>query len=74
MATAKPKLEDQGKLVFGRFPYLQLMLRAPAATAALYVTRPDKHGKKDTQPKGNYPLDEDNRLSSAGELSFYRFA
>lgn len=34
-----------------------------AATAALYVTRSDKAG----QSKSNYPLDEDNKLSSAGQ-------
>ena len=37
-------------------------LEDQAATAALYVTSPQK------QNKSNYPLDQDNKLSSAGKL------
>ena len=37
-------------------------LEDQAATAALYVTNAHK------QPKGDYPLDKDNKLSSAGEF------
>lgn len=39
-----------------------------AATAALYVT---KSNKKE-QPKSNYPLDSDNKLSSASQSPLMR--
>ncbi|KAL8695516.1 MAG: hypothetical protein Q9218_000094 [Villophora microphyllina] len=45
-------------------------LEDQAATAALYVTKPNK---KD-QSKSNYPLDEDNKLSSAGAATSLKFA
>ncbi|KAL8706452.1 MAG: hypothetical protein Q9201_000507 [Fulgogasparrea decipioides] len=45
-------------------------LEDQAATAALYVTKPVKK----EQPKSNYPLDEDNRLSSAGAATSLKYA
>lgn len=45
-------------------------LEDQAATAALYVT---KHNKAD-QSKSNYPLGEDNKLSSAGAATSLKYA
>ncbi|KAL9590449.1 MAG: hypothetical protein Q9203_000728 [Teloschistes exilis] len=45
-------------------------LEDQAATAALYVTRANK---KD-HPKSDYPLDEDNKLSSAGAATSLKYA
>ncbi|KAL8723655.1 MAG: hypothetical protein Q9225_000098 [Loekoesia sp. 1 TL-2023] len=45
-------------------------LEDQAATAALYVTKSDKSN----QAKSNYPLDEDNKLSSAGAAASLKYA
>ncbi|KAI4259441.1 MAG: hypothetical protein LQ352_000749 [Teloschistes flavicans] len=46
-------------------------LEDQAATAALYVTRANK---KDHMKKSDYPLDEDNKLSSAGAATSLKYA
>ena len=74
MATKSQKLEDQG--VYGvlgndrrRFDVKLLTEPLVAATAALYVTK-GKVNKSSTKAS-NYPLDDNNKLSSAGRVTYH---
>ncbi|KAL8843617.1 MAG: hypothetical protein Q9170_000121 [Blastenia crenularia] len=73
VGTKSNKLEDQGK--YSRLQKLSRILvpNVPlAATAALYVTRNDKEKAK--QSRSNYPLDDDNKLSSASAATSLKYA
>ena len=70
MATSKtPKLEDQGErgLCLEFFWTSVCLFFFPAATAELYVTRPERS----SQQKGNYPLDDNKKISSAGKYNSF---
>ena len=74
-STKSQKLEDQGTLRLREAHTQIARIQAKdsqAATAALYVTR-GKDNKSVTKPSksSKYPLDEDNKLSSAGERMLY---